>query len=107
VRSELPDARLNGPEPGPRRLPNNVNLSFPGADGETLLLSLDLHGVAVSSGSACASGSIDPSHVLLAMGLPLPLARAAVRFSFGRGTTEEDLTYAVHVVSDCVRAARV
>jgi cysteine desulfurase len=101
----LPDARLNGHPTD--RLPNNANLSFPGVDGETLLLSLDLHGVAASSGSACASGSIEPSHVLLALGLPLPLARGAVRFSLGRGTTADDLNYAVGVVADCVSAVRV
>jgi cysteine desulfurase len=104
VRERLPDARLNGHPT--ERLPNNVNLSFPGADGETLLLALDLRGVAASSGSACASGSIEPSHVLLALGLPLPLARAAVRFSPGRGTTEDDLTYAADVLAPIVCAAR-
>ena len=107
VRERLPDATLNGPPPGPRRLPNNVNLAFPGVEGETLLLSLDLHGVAVSSGSACASGSIDPSHVLIALGLPLPLARSAVRFSLGRGSTADDLDHVAGVLADCVRAARV
>jgi cysteine desulfurase len=104
VRDRLPDARLNGHPT--ERLPNNANLAFPGADGETLLLALDLHGVAASSGSACASGSIEPSHVLLALGLPLSLARAAVRFSLGRGTTEEDLTYAADVLGAVVRSAR-
>lgn len=89
----VPDARLNGHPT--LRLPNNVNLSFPDADGEALLLNLDMRGIAVSSGSACASGSIEPSHVLLALGLPLPLARAALRFSFGRGTTGEDLETAL------------
>jgi cysteine desulfurase len=104
VRDHLPDARLNGHPT--QRLPNNVNLTFPGADGETLLLALDLHGIAASSGSACASGSIDPSHVLLALGLPLPLARAAVRFSLGRGTTAEDLTYTADVLKTVVCSAR-
>jgi len=103
VRARIPDACLNGHPTC--RLPNNVNLSFPGADGESLLLALDLHGVAASSGSACASGSIEPSHVLLALGLPL--ARSAVRFSLGRGTTEEDLLRAADVVADCVRSVRV
>lgn len=97
VRDRLPSAVLNGHPT--ERLPNNVNFSFPGADGETLLLGLDLHGIAASSGSACASGSIEPSHVLLALGLPLPLARAAVRFSFGRDTGQEDLSYALNVLA--------
>jgi cysteine desulfurase len=105
LRDHLPDLLLNGHPT--ERLPNNLNVSFPGTDGETLLLSLDLHGIAVSSGSACASGSIEPSHVLLALGLPLPLARAAVRFSLGRGTIVDDLDYAAGVIVDCVRSARV
>lgn len=105
LQDRLPDLRLNGHPT--ERLPNNLNVSFPGADGETLLLSFDLHGIAVSSGSACASGSIEPSHVLLALGLPLPLARAAVRFSLGRSTTVEDLNYAAGIVAECVRSARI
>jgi cysteine desulfurase len=104
VLSRVPDARLNGD--AARRLPNNVNLSFPGADGEALLLHLDLHGVAASSGSACASGSIEPSHVLRALGLPLPLARAAVRFSLGRGTTPDDLGHTAEIIAEAVRDVR-
>jgi cysteine desulfurase len=104
VRESLPDALLNGHPTD--RLPNNANLSFPGADGETLLLSLDLYGIAASSGSACASGSIEPSHVLLALGLPLPLARAAVRFSLGRATTWDHLAHTAAVLAEAVPAAR-
>jgi cysteine desulfurase len=70
---------------------NTLNVSFPGCDGETLLMGLDLEGVAVSSGSACMVGSIMPSHVLLAMGVPEETARATVRFSLGRATTEEEI----------------
>jgi cysteine desulfurase len=99
LQERLPDVSYNGHPT--ERLPNNLNVSFPGADGETLLLALDMQGIAASSGSACASGSIDPSHVLLALGLPLPLARRAVRFSLGRGTTAEDVAYAVEVIADC------
>ncbi len=107
VRERLPDVLVNGArEPG-RRLPHIANLSFPGADGETLLLSLDLRGVAVSSGSACASGSIEPSHVLLALGLPASLAGSAVRFSFGRGTTADDLPFLWDTLGDCVASTRV
>ena len=105
IREALPDARLNGHPT--RRLPNNVNLSFPGADGEALLLNLDMRGLAVSSGSACASGSIEPSHVLLALGLPLQLARSAVRFSLGRGTTDGDIQYTVEALTEAVRDVRV
>lgn len=107
VRERLPDAIVNGPTDAARRLPHVANLSFPGADGETLLLTLDLRGIAVSSGSACASGSIEPSHVLLALGLPLEIAGAAVRFSFGRGTDESDLPFLWSVLEDCVSASRV
>lgn len=101
VQARIPGAHLNGHPT--ERLPNNVNLAFPGTDGETLLLSLDLEGVAASSGSACASGSIEPSHVLLALGLPLETARAAVRFSLGRDTTREDLTRVVEILGQIVR----
>ena len=74
-----------------QRIGNTINFSFEGCEEEGLLLGLDLEGVAVSSGSACAVGSLEPSHVLKAMGLPHELARAAVRFSFGKGNTTEDI----------------
>ena len=76
-----------------QRIGNTINFSFEGCEEEGLLLGLDLEGVAVSSGSACAVGSLEPSHVLKAMGLPHELARAAVRFSFGKGSTTEDVDY--------------
>lgn len=76
-------------------LANTLNISFPSADGETLLIGLDMEGVAVSSGSACMVGSVQPSHVLLAMGVPPEVARATVRFSIGRQTTRDDLEFAV------------
>jgi cysteine desulfurase len=74
-----------------QRIGNTINFSFEGCEEEGLLLGLDLEGVAVSSGSACAVGSLEPSHVLKAMGLPHELARSAVRFSFGAGNTREDV----------------
>ncbi len=104
AQERIPGAALNG-HPA-RRLPNNVNLSFPGANGETLLLALDLRGVAASSGSACASGSLDPSHVLLALGLGDERAGSAVRFSLGRSTTNDDLVRTVDTLAECVRAAQ-
>ena len=76
-------------------LPNTLNVSFPGCDGETLLMALDLEGVSASSGSACMVGSIQASHVLLAMGVPEETARATVRFSLGRHTTEGEIDAAV------------
>ena len=105
VQLRIPDAKMNG-DPA-ERLPNNANFSFPGCDGATLLLMLDMHGIAASSGSACASGSIEPSHVLLAIGASPDVARSAVRFSLGRATTPEELEVAATVLADCVRAARV
>ncbi len=89
ISAGCPTAVLNGHPTG--RLANTVNVTFPGCDGEGLLMSLDLAGMAVSSGSACMVGSVQPSHVLLAMGVPPQIAQAAVRFSLGRGTTEEEV----------------
>ena len=89
IRSLRPSAVRNTPHAD--ILPNTLNVSFPGCDGETLLMGLDLEGVAVSSGSACMVGSVMPSHVLLAMGVPEETARATVRFSLGRGNKEGDI----------------
>jgi len=89
-----------------RRIGNTINFSFEGCEEEGLLLGLDLEGVAVSSGSACAVGSLEPSHVLKAMGLPHELARAAVRFSFGTGSTAEDAEHIVEAVARVVERLR-
>jgi cysteine desulfurase len=80
------------------RLPNTSNLYFPGVDGEALVIALDLKGFAVSSGAACSSGSVEPSHVLLAMGRPKQEARQCVRFSLGRYNTEEQVDALVEAV---------
>lgn len=85
----VPDARRNGLPAD--CLPNTLNVSFPGLDGESLLIGLDLAGICASSGSACMVGSIQPSHVLLAMGVPVELAQATVRFSLGSTTTAEEI----------------
>jgi len=77
------------------RLANTLNVSFPGLDGESLLINLDLAGICASSGSACMVGSIQPSHVLLAMGVPVELAQATVRFSLGHETTAEEIELAI------------
>jgi cysteine desulfurase len=74
-------------------LPNTLNLSFPGAEGESILLSLDLEGIEVSTGSACASGSLEPSHVLIATGVGPELAHGSIRFSLGKYTTEKEVFY--------------
>lgn len=83
--------RVNGPSDADRRLPHIVNISFPECDTETMLMNLDLDGIAAASGSACSSGSLEPSHVLAAMNLPQNILRAAIRFSFGLGNTREEL----------------
>jgi cysteine desulfurase len=83
-------------------LANTLNVSFPGMDGEALLIGLDLEGVCASSGSACMVGSIQPSHVLLAMGIPVAAAMAAVRFSLGKETTENDIRHAISGVRNVV-----
>ena len=90
-------------------LPHVLNVSFDSSkqrvDGEALIMGLDLHGIAVTSGSACASGSLQPSHVLLAMGRDEATARATIRFSLGRGTTEDEIQYTVEALQDVVDQA--
>ena len=88
---KIPNIKINGhPE---KVLPNTLDVSFPGAEGEAILLHLDLLGVDVSTGSACASGSLEPSHVLMATGLGPELAHGSIRFSFGKYNTESDVDY--------------
>lgn len=88
---KIPNIKINGhPE---KVLPNTLDISFPGAEGEAILLHLDLLGVDVSTGSACASGSLEPSHVLMATGLGPELAHGSIRFSFGKYNTESDVDY--------------
>lgn len=101
----IPGAERNGP-PWTERLPHIVNVRFQGVDGESLLLSLDLEGVAVSSGSACTSGSLSPSHVLLAMGQDKETAREAIRFSLGRLTTEAEIEQAAEKTARVVERIR-
>lgn len=100
VLHEIPYVKLNGhPQ---NRLPANANFSFRYIEGESLLFSLDLAGIAVSSGSACSSGSLEPSHVLLAMGLPEGLAHGSIRFSFGKDNTPAQIDYAVDRLKEIV-----
>jgi len=87
-----------------RGYPHILNISFPGVDSETLLIRLDMAGVAASSGSACTAGAMRPSHVLRAMGLDETLVRSAVRFSFGYETTEDEVVTAARIVADAVEA---
>ncbi len=97
-------SRLNGDRV--HRLPNNVNMCFEGIEGESLLLKLDMNGIQSSSGSACTSGSLDPSHVLLAIGLPHEIAHGSMRLSFSEETTEEDIDYIAKIVPEVVTYLR-
>jgi cysteine desulfurase len=106
VLAAVPDAVLNGPAPGAGRLPGNAHLSFPGCEGDALLLLLDAKGIACSTGSACTAGVAEPSHVLLAMGASEALARSSLRFSLGHTTTREDIDALGAVIGEAVARAR-
>lgn len=104
ITTEIPYVKLNGhPQ---KRLPNNVNVSFQFVEGESLLLMLDSCGICGSSGSACTSGSLDPSHVLLAIGLPHEIAHGSLRLTLGEDTTKEDLDYTVDKLKEIVQNLR-
>lgn len=101
LRRELPAVYRNGSETA--RLPGHLNLCFPGISAELLLILLDRAGIAASAGAACASGALEPSHVLLAMGRSEKEARASLRFSFGAENTEEEVRKAAQIVTNCVK----
>jgi cysteine desulfurase len=104
LRAALPDTVIHG-ERAPR-LPNTVNASFPGARSDHLLMALDARGVCVSAGAACASGAVEPSPVLQAMGVPREVAVCALRLSMGRGTSAADVDRVIAALAESVRAAR-
>lgn len=104
ITSEIPYVRLNGDRV--RRLPNNVNVSFQFIEGESMLLMLDQNGICGSSGSACTSGSLDPSHVLLAIGLPHEIAHGSLRLTLSEETTKEDLDFTVDKLKEIVQNLR-
>ena len=102
----VPDAVLNGPPPGPDRLPGNAHFSFPGCEGDALLLLLDARGIECSTGSACTAGVAEPSHVLLAMGADEARARGSLRFSLGHTTTQADVDALGAAIGEAVARAR-
>ena len=104
IEKEIPYCRLNGDRV--KRLPNNINFSFQFVEGESLLIMLDMKGICASSGSACTSGSLDPSHVLLAIGLPHEIAHGSLRMTLGADTTKEDIDYTVDQLKEIVAHLR-
>ena len=104
VKAEIPDLRINGSLES--RLPGNVNITFKYIEGEAILLLLDLSGIAVSTGSACSSASLEPSHVLQAIGVPVADSHGSIRFTVGDFTTKEDLDYTIDVLKAAVEKLR-
>ena len=104
ISEEIPNCRLNGHPT--LRLPNNVNFSFEFVEGESLLIMLDMEGICASSGSACTSGSLDPSHVLLAIGLPHEIAHGSLRLTLSAETTKEDIDFTVDRIREIVAKLR-
>jgi len=105
VMAAVPNVYMNGPR-GDKRIPSTVNLSFEYIEGESIILSLDMKGIGVASGSACTSGSLSASHVLTAMSVPVELAQGSIRFSMGRFTTREDIEYTISVLPEIVERLR-
>ncbi len=106
IRASVPDAVLNGSPPGPSRLPGNAHFSFPGCEGDALLMLLDAKGIACSTGSACTAGVAQPSHVLLAMGADDARARGSLRFSLGHSSTQQDVDALGAAIGEVVQRAR-
>lgn len=104
ILAEVPYVRLNGHKT--KRLPNNVNFSFQFIEGESLLIMLDMQNICASSGSACTSGSLDPSHVLLAIGLPHEIAHGSLRLTLGEDTTEDEIKYVIEKIKEIVDKLR-
>ena len=104
ILEKIPDSRLNGHPVN--RLPNNINISFEGIEGESILLNLDMYGIAASTGSACSSSSLEPSHVLLSIGLTHEFAHGSVRFSLGKQTTREELDRVMDILPGIIQKLR-
>ena len=106
IEERVPNVVVNGTNDPEKCLPGTLNVSFPCAEGESILLYLDLEGIEVSTGSACASGSLEPSYVLLAAGLDVELAHGSIRFSFGRYNTMDDVTYTLEKLPPIIERIR-
>lgn len=106
VQKNIPDIYFNGSKDMSRRLASNANFSFEYIEGESILMRLDLAGIAVSSGSACSSGSLEPSYVLLSLGVPIEVAHGSIRFSFGKSNTMEETQYVLQKLYETVNSLR-
>jgi len=104
IENSIPNAKLNGSRE--KRLPHNANFSFKGVEGESLLMMLDQEGIAVSTGSACSSASLEPSHVLMAMGIPPEIAHASIRFTLGKDTTKKEIEFVLKVLPEKIKRLR-
>jgi len=104
ILKNIPNTKLNGSREF--RLPHNANFSFQGVEGESILMLLDQEGIAVSTGSACSSASLEPSHVLSAMGIPPEIAHASVRFTLGKDTTKEEIDFVLKVLIEKIKRLR-
>jgi cysteine desulfurase len=106
ISEKIPDTKLNGPEIGDARLPNNLNVTFMNIEGEAMLLYMDEYGIMCSTGSACTSDSLEPSHVLRAMGMSYEMAHGSIRFTFGRSNAKADIGYLMKYLPAIVTTLR-
>lgn len=106
VKSKITDILYNGPKDNLKRLPNNASFSFVYIEGESILMLMDMEGIAVSSGSACSSGSLEPSYVLLSIGVPIEIAHGTIRFSFGKSNTKEQVDFVIDKLVEIVNKLR-
>ena len=106
VLASIDDIYYNGPKDTSKRLPSNANFSFKYVEGESILMRLDMAGIAVSSGSACSSGSLEPSYVLLSIGVPIEVAHGSIRFSFGKNNTLDEAKYTLEKLKETIDILR-
>lgn len=106
VKSKITDILYNGPKDNSKRLPNNASFSFVYIEGESILMLMDMEGIAVSSGSACSSGSLEPSYVMLSIGVPIEIAHGTIRFSFGKSNTKEQVDFVIYKLVEIVNKLR-